>query len=234
MRESSIARIGELALWHLMRCGEKLCAPAGALKRARCAISVFFSVPGRFGPRRTGEAPLTEVLVSLPEAWLRGPLPGVAPVLQPAAFALVQAREDIARAVEGLSAAQLRAEPGGAASVGFHLRHIARSIDRLLSYSRGQGLTAEQLGALAAESEPVDPGIRVETLARDVEASIDRALVALRAADPTTLHDGRTVGRAALPSTVFGVLFHIAEHTQRHTGQIIATAKVVRVGAEWR
>jgi hypothetical protein len=36
------------------------------------------------------------------------------------------------------------------------------------------------------------------------------------------------VGRARLPSTVFGLLFHVAEHTQRHAGQAITTAKIVR------
>ena len=165
-----------------------------------------------------------------PEAWLRGPMEGVDPVLQPAAFALVQAREDVAQAVAGTTPAQLRARPGGAASLEFHLRHIAGSIDRLLSYSRGQPLTAEQREQLAAESVPTGQDVTVENLVSQVESAIDRALVALRSADPSTLHTARTVGRAALPTTVFGVLFHIAEHTQRHTGQVIATAKVVTSG----
>lgn len=156
---------------------------------------------------------------------------GVDPVLQPAAFALVQAREDLASAVAGLTAAQLRARPGGAASVEFHLRHIAGSIDRLLAYARGQPLSAEQREQLAAESVPTSADVGVETLLSQSEAAIDRGMVALRSADPGTLHAARTVGRAALPTTVFGVLYHIAEHTQRHTGQVIVTAKVVRSGA---
>lgn len=166
--------------------------------------------------------------MATPEAWLRGPMSGIDPVLQPAAFALVQAREDLALAVAGLSPAQLRGRPGGAASLEFHLRHVAGSIDRLLSYSRGQALTSEQREALAAESASSDPGITVETLLAAAHAAIDRAIVGLRSADPSTLHAPRAIGRAALPSTVFGVLFHIAEHTQRHTGQVIVTAKVVR------
>lgn len=169
--------------------------------------------------------------MSTPEAWLRGPMDGVDPVLQPAAFALVQAREDTAQAVAGLTPAQLRARPGGAASVEFHLRHIAGSIDRLLSYARGQQLSAEQREQLAAESSPAAADATLESLLGQAHAAIERALVALRGADPATLHTARAVGRAALPTTVFGLLFHIAEHTQRHTGQVIATAKVVRAGS---
>ena len=166
--------------------------------------------------------------MSTPEAWLRGPMEGVEPVLQPAAFAIVQAREELAAAVAGLTPPQLRARPGGAASIEFHLRHIAGSIDRLLSYARGLPLTAEQRDQLAAESVPTGPDVAIETLLGQANAALDRVVIALRGADPATLHAARTVGRAALPSTVFGVLFHIAEHTQRHTGQVIATAKVVR------
>jgi uncharacterized damage-inducible protein DinB len=141
---------------------------------------------------------------------------------------LVQAREDTAQAVAGLSPAQLRARPGGAASVEFHLRHIAGSIDRLLTYARGQQLSPEQRERLTAEASPAAADVTLESLLGQAHAAIERALVALRGADPATLHAARTVGRAALPTTVFGVLFHIAEHTQRHTGQVIATAKVVR------
>ena len=166
--------------------------------------------------------------MSTPEAWLRGPMDGVDPVLQPAAFALVQAREDTEQAVAGLTPAQLRARPGGAASVEFHLRHIAGSIDRLLTYARGQQLSAEQREQLAAESSPATADATLDSLLAQAHAAIERALVAVRAADPATLHTARAVGRAALPTTVFGLLFHVAEHTQRHTGQIIATTKVVR------
>ena len=87
-----------------------------------------------------------------PEAWLRGPLPDVDPYLMPAAHALVQSGEDLARAVEGLGAEQLWARPGGAASVGFHLRHIPGSIDRLLTYARGEALSDAQRAAAKAEA----------------------------------------------------------------------------------
>lgn len=162
------------------------------------------------------------------EAWLRGPVEGVTPVLTPAAHALIQAREDILTAAGALAPAHLWARPAGAPSVGFHLRHIAGSVDRLLTYARGQSLTDPQKAALAAETGSDDASATPASLAAAAAAEIEQALVALRAADPATLHAPLTIGRAKLPSTVFGVLFHIAEHAQRHVGQIVATAKIVK------
>ena len=161
------------------------------------------------------------------EAWLRGPVRGVDPWLMPAAHALVQVRVDLAAAVEGLSSAQLAARPGGAASLEFHLRHLAGSIDRLLTYARGEALSEPQRRAAAAEATPsgsLDPAALLAGLSN----AVDGALAQLRATDPKTLLEPRAVGRAALPSNVLGLLFHAAEHAQRHTGQAIATAKVVR------
>ena len=163
-----------------------------------------------------------------PEPWLRGPLPNVDPTLIPAAHALTQAGEDIPAAAAGLAPAELWTKPGGAASVGFHLRHVAGSIDRLLTYARGSALDERQREALAAEGDPGDPPSEVESLVRDASAAIGEALRVIRATPPGTLFEARTVGRARLPSTVIGLLFHIAEHTQRHTGQIITTARIVR------
>jgi uncharacterized damage-inducible protein DinB len=162
------------------------------------------------------------------EAWLRGPVDGVDPVLMPAAHALIGAREEITAAVAGLSADALRRTPGGAAAVGFHLRHLAGSIDRLLTYAQGRALSDEQRAALGAEQSPLPAEVTTESLTNLAQSAIDRALAAIRASDPSTLHDARGVGRKALPSTVYGLLCHIAEHTTRHTGQIIATAKIVR------
>ena len=163
-----------------------------------------------------------------PEAWLRGPLPDVDPYLMPAAHALVQSGEDLARAVEGLGAEQLWARPGGAASVGFHLRHIPGSIDRLLTYARGEALSDAQRAAARAEAGAEGDAA---SLLVAVRSAIEQALVQIRATSRELLLDARPVGRAGLPSTVLGLLFHVAEHTQRHTGQVIATAKAVREGA---
>lgn len=164
-----------------------------------------------------------------PEAWLRGPLPDVDPYLMPAAHALVQAGEDLADAVGGLTGEQIRARPGGAASVGFHLRHIPGAIDRLLTYARGESLDEAQRAAAKAESV-VGSDSDTAALLDGARRGIEQALAQIRATRRETLLDHRPVGGRALPSTVLGLLFHVAEHTQRHTGQVIATAKVVRAG----
>lgn len=164
----------------------------------------------------------------LPEVWLRGPLPKVTPVLQPAAHALLQAAEDIERATASLTIDALWIRPGGAASAGFHLRHIAGSIDRLLTYARGEQLDEVQRKALAAEGEPGDPPADALALADRATSSIGKAVDAIRAASSDSIAEPRGVGRANLPSTLGGLLFHIAEHTQRHTGQLITTGKIVR------
>lgn len=161
------------------------------------------------------------------EAWLRGPVEGIDPFLMPAAHALVQAREDLRRTTEGLADEVLRARPGGAASLAFHLRHVAGSIERLRAYARGEALTADQRQAAAAESEDVGAPA-LEAMLAGVDASVDSALAQMRATPRAALLEARSVGRKGLPSTVIGLLFHLAEHAQRHTGQAIATARIVR------
>ena len=163
-----------------------------------------------------------------PEAWLRGPLPDVDLYLMPAAHALVQAGEDLAQAVAGLAGDQLRARPGGAASVGFHLRHIPGALDRLLTYARGETLSDAQRAAAKAETGTEGD---VATLLAGAQRGIEQALAQIRSTPRESLIDARPVGRAGLPSTVLGLIFHAAEHTQRHTGQVIATVKAVRATA---
>ena len=162
-----------------------------------------------------------------PEAWLRGPIEGVDPFLMPAAHALVQCREDLAAAAASLAPEQLWARPGGAASVAFHLRHIAGSLDRLLTYARGESLTEPQRAAARAEQEEARDR-DAATLLADVASAVDLALAQLRATPRETLLEARSVGRAAAPSTVLGLLAHAAEHAQRHAGQVITTARIVR------
>ena len=163
-----------------------------------------------------------------PEPWLRGPLPGVDPFLMPAAHALVQASEDLERAASGLTPDQLRTRPGGAASAGFHLVHIAGSIDRLLTYARGEGLSETQRAAAAAEPAVAESAQEAAALIANAKAAIEFALAQIRGTPDGILLDPREVGRARLPSNVIGLLSHVAEHTQRHVGQLIATAKAVR------
>lgn len=164
--------------------------------------------------------------MSNPEAWLRGPLDGIPTQLQPVAHALVQALEDVERAAGPLSPEELRARPGGAASVGFHLRHLAGSTDRLLAYARGEQLSPAQLAFLAAEEEEAGAG-PAELLA-GVRAAVERAMEQLRATPEAALDESREVGRGRLPSSVRGLLYHVGEHTARHAGQTVTTARVVR------
>ena len=148
----------------------------------------------------------------------------------PAAHCLVQCREEIGATASVLTAEQVWARPAGIASAGFHLRHIVGSLDRLLTYARGAQLTREQMAALRAEGDPGNPAEDAASLVAKTLAAIDSAVAVIGATADADLFVPRSVGRAALPSTVFGLLFHCAEHTHRHTGQLVTTAKIVRAG----
>jgi hypothetical protein len=163
-----------------------------------------------------------------PEVWLRGAVEGYAPELQPVVHALLQAVEDVELATRGLTIEQLWMRPGGAASIGFHMKHLPGALDRLLTYARGETLNADQKSALAAEGDSGTPPAAVEDLLSHLRSGVDRALAQVRTTRVAQLLDTRGVGRAALPTTVLGLLFHAAEHSTRHAGQIITTAKVVR------
>jgi uncharacterized damage-inducible protein DinB len=162
-----------------------------------------------------------------PEYWLRGPVLDVAPLLQPVAHALLQAGEDLQAHLAGLEPEQVWARPGGAASVGYHVRHLAGSLDRLLTYARGELLSADQIAHLKAEGLPGEPPADAASVLATAQAALDRALEQVGRTSEETLLETRRVGRAGLPATVLGLLFHAAEHTTRHTGQAITTAKIV-------
>src|SRR5690349_21168439 len=157
-----------------------------------------------------------------PEVWLRGPLSGVIAELQPVAHSLLQSRDELERALAGLDAHDAEATPGAAASISYHARHLAGSIDRLLTYARGEQLTEQQRAALAAERKAA--GLDGAALLRVVHTAIDNAMDVVRMTDAGALNELREVGGARLPSTVRGLLFHIAEHTLMHGGQIRTTA----------
>lgn len=166
--------------------------------------------------------------MSEPEAWLRGPLAGVPPLLQPVAHSLTQCRNEVREALRDLTPAQMGARPGGAPSVGFHARHAIGSLDRLLTYARGEQLSAAQHEVLAREAEAdVGDGAAARLIAES-DAGVGAALDQVRATREDTLLEPRGVGRAQLPSTVIGLLVHAAEHTQRHVGQLVTTARIVR------
>jgi uncharacterized damage-inducible protein DinB len=166
--------------------------------------------------------------MSLPEVWLRGPLPDVPPLLMPVAHALLQVREDVRQAIEGLTPEQIWTRPAGAASTGFHVRHLAGALERLLTYARGEMLSREQVEAVAREGEPGQPPADAAALVRLIDAAVEQALAQVRATPEATLLEARGVGRRHVPSTVVGLLFHAAEHSTRHAGQAITTARIVR------
>jgi hypothetical protein len=159
-----------------------------------------------------------------PEPWLRGPIEGIEPLVTPVFFSFAQVREDLTRYVTGLSGEQIWRKTASG-SIGFHLQHLAGSADRLTTYVMGEQLSPEQLRVLKTESEG-DAGAAalltfVDNTLRDCEAR-------LRTINPKSLYDDRTVGRKALPTTVLGLIVHLAEHTQRHLGQVITLAKAVQ------
>jgi uncharacterized damage-inducible protein DinB len=162
----------------------------------------------------------------LPEVWLRGPVDGVPPLLQPVAHALLQAREEVERLMLGYPDALLWQRPAGLASAGFHLQHLAGVLDRLFTYARGEPLSGAQRAHLAAEAEPPAAGDGGRVLVEAFGEAVERSLAQLRATDERTLTEPRAVGRARLPSTVLGLLVHAAEHTQRHVGQLLVTVRV--------
>jgi uncharacterized damage-inducible protein DinB len=163
----------------------------------------------------------------LPEPWMRGPIPGVSPLVAPILYAFQHAREDLAKHTDGLTPDQLWATPHGFGSVGFHIRHIAGSTGRLLTYLQGGALTADQLRELDDEKRPL--GIPREELLALLDRALADAETVIRAIDPATLAEPRAVGRQRLPTTVIGLLIHIAEHTQRHVGQAISAVKWSRL-----
>ena len=167
---------------------------------------------------------MNESKPSLPEPWLRGTLAEVPAVARGVLHALELAREDANKWCGGLTAAQIHARPAGLPSVAFQLRHISGSVHRLLTYAEGHPLSEAQLQALKAEANP--HGSTKELLAELEDAmSIGRVRVRTLASQDLALP--RTVGSKRLPTTLGGLLVHIADHTQRHVGQAITTAKLV-------
>ena len=162
-----------------------------------------------------------------PEVWLRGPVEGFEPLLMPAVHSLLQAREDVEGLVASVPDEHVWQRPGGAASIGFHVRHLGGGLDRLLTYARGEGLSDAQRAAARAEGEPGEPVAALQEVAAGTCAAIERALDQLRSTSAADLLAPRKVGRAGLPSTTLGLIFHAAEHCTRHAGQATSTAKIL-------
>ena len=159
------------------------------------------------------------------EPWLRGGETDVPAVGRAVLHALQLADEDLRKWCGDLSDAELNARPAGAAPVAFHIRHLARSLDRLLTYAEGRSLSEAQMARLRTE---LDPGATRHELFAELTAALAEGAARVRALAATNLEEARTVGKKRLPTTVGGLLVHVADHTQRHVGQAITTAKIVR------
>ena len=185
---------------------------------------------------------MTENKPIQPEPWLRGSLTEVDAVARGVLHALELAKEDLEKWCGALSDEQMNRRPVGLAPVAFHLRHIARTLDRLLTYAEGQQLNEDQLASMKSEMEvgggptprfPSDSVLRGswgtrEDLFAEFERGIESAMERVRAIGPAGYEEARGVGRKMLPTSVGGLLVHCADHTQRHVGQAVTTAKVVR------
>jgi hypothetical protein len=163
----------------------------------------------------------------LPEVWVRGPVDGVPPLLQPVAHALLQAREEVEMSMAGFPDDKLWSRPAGVASPAFHLQHLSGVLSRLFTYARGEVLSQEQRDALKAEGLE-QPNVSAALLVANFRQQVDLTIDILRRTDERTLTEPREVGRGKLPSTMLGLMVHAAEHTTRHLGQLLVTVRVVR------
>ncbi|HZP16466.1 MAG TPA: DinB family protein [Terriglobales bacterium] len=161
----------------------------------------------------------------LPEPWLRGTLGDVPPVQRAVLHALELAQEDLRRWCGDLSDEEFNARPAGIASVAFHIRHIARSMDRLLTYAEGGTLSAGQIAVMKQE---MDAGAGRDEVFAELDRAIEAGAARVRRFSLESLSEPRSVGRQQMPTTVAGLLVHVADHTQRHVGQAITTAKIVK------
>jgi uncharacterized damage-inducible protein DinB len=162
-----------------------------------------------------------------PEVWLRGFLPDMPALLQPVAHALLQAREELNELMAGFPDELLWDKVAGMASPGFHLKHLTGVLDRLFTYAQNNALTEQQLEYLSKEGKPTNKTYTTQDLVEAFNQQVDKALLQLSQADASTLTDFRPVGRGKLPSTVIGLYTHSAEHTMRHLGQLLVTARVM-------
>ncbi len=163
--------------------------------------------------------------MSRPEVWLRGPVADVAPLLQPVAHSLMQSAEEVHDALVLVGDDALWMRTGRSASAGFHVLHAIGSLDRLFTYARGESLSDAQRAALALEPDAAVHRVTAAELANAFAAAIEGALAQVRATRAEDAMQARQVGRAGLPSTVLGLLFHGAEHTLRHVGQMTTALK---------
>jgi uncharacterized damage-inducible protein DinB len=159
------------------------------------------------------------------EPWLRGTHADVPAVGRAVLHAFDLALDDLTKWTEGLADAEVHAQPLGLTAVSYHLKHIARATDRLLSYAEGKPISAEQLAAMKGEQGGEET---LAELLAEVEASFSDAAGRVRVLATADFNTFRGVGRKQLPTSIGGALIHVADHTQRHVGQVVTTSKVLR------
>lgn len=159
-----------------------------------------------------------------PEPWMSGTLNDVHPVMAALLYSFQHAGTDLAAWTKDLSAEDLSRSVLGLAPVSFHIRHIAGSVDRLLTYARGERLSTAQMSALRDEAVT---GLSRDELFKLLDDDLERAAFVVRGLDPARLGEIREIGRKRIPVPLATLLVHIAEHTQRHVGEAIVTVKAV-------
>lgn len=162
------------------------------------------------------------------EPWLRGPVPGVAPLMQPYAHVLLQVGEEVRVVVSALTLEQLWARPAGLAPIGFHALHLAGALDRLFTYARGEALTDAQQAQIAAEKAATEEKPAAGVILGTLDRAIAAAVAQLGATSEPDALTPRALGRALIPTNALGLMMHAVEHAARHTGQIATLSRVVR------
>jgi len=166
-----------------------------------------------------------------PEVWLRGKVEGVPNLLQPAAHALLQSGEEVEKYMQDFPEELLWEKPAGRASVGFHLQHLTGVVDRMLTYAKAEKLSENQFQYLKNEGKP-DQEISTAFLVKNFQEKVNEAIDFLKDTPENILTEYRPVGRKELPSTLIGLLFHAAEHSQRHVGQLLVTVSFLKENRE--
>jgi uncharacterized damage-inducible protein DinB len=175
----------------------------------------------------------TSAAVPYTEPWLRGTHADVPAAGRAVLHALELALDDLTQWTAGLTDAEVHAQTLGLTPIAYHLRHIARSTDRILTYAEGGQLSAEQLALLNSEQAGAEQGIAgklgsLAELLAEVEVAFNDAAERIRVLATANLDTPRFVGRKQLPTSIGGAMIHVADHTQRHVGQVVTTAKVLK------
>ncbi len=161
------------------------------------------------------------------EVWMRGPISGLIPLLQPVAHAILQAREEVNLMMIDFPNELIWERPNAVAAVAFHLQHLSGVLDRLFTYANNQILNEDQLELLALEADSTQL-LTVKGLLTRFNNQVNKSLTQLKNTEEKTLLEPRSIGRKQIPTNQLGLLFHAAEHTQRHVGQLLVTIKILK------